>query len=111
MTLYKTAARCALFLAMIAAAAPAFAQSDYRDHRGYHNAHWRARHASYRYRDNGRTCGAAKRAHGNNGTAIGAVTGGVLGSAMGGGKVGNVLLGAGAGAVAGHVVGRNTVRC
>lgn len=111
MTLYKTTARCALVLAMAAASAPVFAQSDYRDQRGDHNAHWRARHAHSHYRDNGRTCGATKRAHGNNGTAIGAVTGGVLGSAMGGGKLGNVLLGAGAGAVAGHAVGRNTVRC
>jgi len=111
MTLYKTTARFALVLALAAASAPAFAQSDYRDQQNHHNAHWRARHASYRYRQDGRTCGAVKRAHGNNGTAIGAVTGGVLGSAMGGGRLGNVLLGAGAGAVAGHAIGKSTARC
>ena len=64
-----------------------------------------------RYYHHYRTCGADRRRRANNGTAIGAVTGGVLGSALGGGKFGNVLLGAGAGAVAGHAVGKSTAHC
>jgi len=106
MTLTKTAGLYALTLALVAAPAIAPAQSGYDERRAP------ARHVAYRgYDRDHRTCGAVKRAHGNNGTAIGAVAGGVLGSAMGHGKLGNILLGAGAGAVAGHVVGRSTARC
>jgi len=109
MTKFKSAALAALALAGAALAPPtaAVAQS-----RGYYDDHGRFHRTAYRhYAEGRRTCGAEKRAHGNNGTAIGAVTGGVLGSAMGNGRLGNVLLGAGAGAVAGHYVGRGTVRC
>ena len=109
MNFLKTTARCAIALAVLTAPALASAQDGYRDSNGrYHRTH----HRSYARNDYGRrTCGAQKRAHGNNGTAIGAVSGGVLGSALGGGKFTNVLLGAGAGAVAGHAVGRSTVHC
>ena len=109
MNLTKITARCALALAVLAPPTFASAQNGYYDSAGhYHRAH----HRTYARNDDGRrTCGAQKRAHGNNGTAIGAVTGGVLGSTMGDGKFTNVLLGAGAGAVAGHAIGRGTVHC
>ena len=109
MNLLKITARCAIALAVLAAPTFASAQNGYYDSSGrYHRAH----HRTYSRNDYGdRTCGAQKRAHGNNGTAIGAVTGGVLGSTMGNGKVTNILLGAGAGAVAGHAIGRSTGHC
>lgn len=81
-----------------------YASDRYAPQPGYHRHDYR-RHSHYR------TCGADRRMRANNGTAIGAVSGGVLGSALGGGKLGNVLLGAGAGAVAGHAIGSRTTRC
>ena len=109
MNLLKTTAHCAIALAVLAAPTLSSAQNGYYDRNGHYH---RTYHRTYARNDDGRrTCGAEKRAHGNNGTAIGAVTGGVLGSALGDGKVTNILLGAGAGAVAGHAVGRGTVHC
>ena len=103
----KTLARNVLLAAIVAAPGLASAQT-YRDDgsRGYYSHH---RH--YYRHEHYRTCGADRRRRANNGTAIGAVSGGVLGSALGGGHVGNILLGAGAGAVAGHEIGKNTTRC
>ncbi len=103
-------ARGALLAALVVAPGLASAQ-DYRDgSRTYYSHHHRYyRQGDYR-QGHYRTCGADARRRGNNGTAIGAVTGGVLGATLGGG-VGNTLLGAGAGAVAGHEIGRHTTRC
>jgi outer membrane lipoprotein SlyB len=99
MTSFKRAAR-GLLLAAVSLSLPAatLAQTYSTTHHYRHYRHYR-------------TCGAEKRAHGNNGTAVGAVTGGVLGAALGGGRAGNVLLGAGAGAVAGHAIGRSSTHC
>ncbi len=88
----KTLARTLLLTAVILTPGLASAQRYYTDSHGH-------RHYSHaRYRD----C----RRRANNGTAIGAVSGGVLGATLGGG-VGNTLLGAGAGAVAGHVIAKH----
>ncbi len=108
----KTIARGVLLAAVIAAPALAVAQ-DYRsdEGRGYDGSRDYYYSHGHRYHRHYRTCGADRRRRANNGTAIGAVSGGVLGSALGGGHVGNILLGAGAGAVAGHEIGRNTTRC
>lgn len=102
---------CALAIAGMALSLPALAQAqDYSQQPGYQSAPSNSYHHRHRYRHY-RTCGAERRARANNGTAIGAVSGGVLGAALGGGKVGNTLLGAGAGAVAGHEIGRHSARC
>lgn len=113
MNLLKTTARCAIALAVLAPPTFASAQNGYYDNSGHHHRTYHRTYARNYARDDygRRTCGAQKRAHGNNGTAIGAVSGGVLGSALGDGKVTNILLGAGAGAVAGHAIGRGTVHC
>jgi outer membrane lipoprotein SlyB len=95
----KTLARNAVLAAVVLAPGLASAQDYYYSH-GHR----------YRYHHHYRTCGADRRRRANNGTAIGAVSGGVLGAAIGGG-VGSTLLGAGAGAVAGHEIGKNSTRC
>ncbi len=102
MKFIKTTAQWALAMAVLAAPAIGSAQPN-----GYYDRY----HHYHHYRTDGRSCEAVKRSHGNNGTAIGAVTGGVLGSTMGHGRFTNVLLGAGAGAIAGHAIGRSTVKC
>ncbi|MEO9213062.1 MAG: hypothetical protein ABI242_07955 [Caulobacteraceae bacterium] len=107
---------CALALATAATSlcGAASAQDYYHGSRDYHRHHDRRYsydHRRYHGYDHDRTCGADRRARGNNGTAIGAVSGGILGSALGGGHLGNVLLGAGAGAVAGHAIGKSTSHC
>lgn len=106
---FRKFTRTLLLAGLVAAPISASAQYYSHDRDGRdsyrHDRYERGRHYHYR------TCGADRRRRANNGTAIGAVTGGVLGSALGGGKFGNVLLGAGAGAVAGHEIGRHTTHC
>ncbi len=77
------------------AIAPASAQ-DYYGRRHYYYHH--------------RSCYAAKRHAGNQGTVAGAATGGVAGALLGHGLVGG-LVGAGVGAVAGHAIAKSTVHC
>ena len=102
----KTVARNVLLAAIVVAPGLASAQQYYPDGSSrYYYSH------GHRYYRHYRTCGADRRRRANNGTAIGAVSGGILGSALGGGHVGNVLLGAGAGAVAGHEIGKSSTRC
>lgn len=108
MTQFKSISVLALMAAVVAAPLSGSAQNGYYDRDGrYHRAHHQDRRQAY----DRRSCEERRRSHGNNGTAIGAVTGGVLGSAMGNGRFGNVLLGAGAGALAGHAIGRSTAHC
>ena len=106
----KTLVLNALLAGLIVA--PTFASAQYSDdYRNNHHHRYYRHSRDYGYRDNHyRTCGADRRMRANNGTAIGAVSGGVLGATLGGG-VGNTLLGAGAGAIAGHEIGRHTARC
>ena len=111
MTKLKIAARGVLLAAALGLPSLAQAQGyagDYPSRHDYHNDYHHNYNHHYRHY---RTCGADRRRRGNNGTAVGAVSGGVLGAALGGGKFGNVLLGAGAGAVAGHEIGKHSTRC
>jgi outer membrane lipoprotein SlyB len=100
----KTLARNVLMAAIIVAPGLASAQDHRDDSSRYYYSH------GHRYVRHYRTCGADRRRRANNGTAIGAVSGGVLGATLGGG-IGSTLLGAGAGAVAGHEIGKNTTHC
>jgi outer membrane lipoprotein SlyB len=108
----KTLARNVLLAAIIVAPGVTSAQDYHQDSSRYYYSHGHRylRQDRYDNHHHYRTCNADRRRRGNNGTAIGAVTGGVLGATLGGG-IGSTLLGAGAGAVAGHAIAKDGTRC